>query len=146
MEALMFDRVLLCADASDNALRAVDYVIGLRERLGTPIDIHLLNVQRPVSGDVSTFVGKGALRQYHHDNGLKALERARARLDASGLPYTFHLLVGDPAQMISQYAREKGCDHIVLGRRGLGSFTGGLLGSVAHKVLHTAEPPVVLVK
>jgi nucleotide-binding universal stress UspA family protein len=48
--------------------------------------------------------------------------------------------------MISQYAKEKGCDHIVMGRRGLGSFTGGLLGSVAHKVLHLAEPPVVLVK
>jgi nucleotide-binding universal stress UspA family protein len=142
----MFDRILLCADASDNALRAVDYVIALRERLGTPTDLHLLNVQRPVSGDVSMFVGKGALRQYHHDNGLKALERARARLDSAGVPYTFHLLVGDPGQMISQYAREKQCDQIVMGRRGLGSFTGGLLGSVAHKVLHLAEQPVLLVK
>jgi nucleotide-binding universal stress UspA family protein len=108
--------------------------------------LHLLNVQRPVTGDVSMFVGKEALRQHHHDKGLKALERARARLGAAGLPYTFHLFVGDPGQVISQYAREKGCDLIVMGRRGLGSYTGGLLGSVAHKVLHLAEPPVVLVK
>jgi nucleotide-binding universal stress UspA family protein len=142
----VFGRILLPADASDNALRAVDYVIALRAQLGTPLDIHLLNVQRPVSGDVSTFVGKEALRKYHHDRGLEALTRARGRLDASAVPYTFHLLVGDPGQMISQYAKEKGCDHIVMGRRGLGSFTGGLLGSVAHKVLHLAEPPVVLVK
>ena len=142
----MFGRILLPVDPSDNALRAVDYVMALREQLGAPFDLHLLNVQRPVTGDVSTFVGKEALRQYHHDNGLKALERARTRLDAARLPYSYHLLVGDPSQMISQYARDKGCDHIVMGRRGLGSFTGGLLGSVAHKVLHLASQPVTLVK
>jgi nucleotide-binding universal stress UspA family protein len=144
----MFSRILLPADASENALRAVDYVIGLREVLGPKqaIDLHLLNVQRSVSGDVSTFVSKEALRQYHHDNGLKALAKARARLDASGVSYSYHLLVGEPGPLISQYAQEKQCDHIVMGRRGLGSFTGGLLGSVAHKVLHLAHQPVVLVK
>jgi len=142
----MFNRILLCADASEHALRAADYVIALQKRLGTAIDLHLLNVQRPLSGYVSRFVGKGALQQHHQDSGLKVLERARARLDASGLPYTHHVLVGDPGKMISQYAKEKGCDTIVMGRRGVGSYTGGQLGSVAHKVLHEAEPPVVLVK
>jgi nucleotide-binding universal stress UspA family protein len=142
----MFARILLAADPSENALRAVDYVVALRERLGTSSDVHLVNVQRPVSGDVSTFVSKEALRQYHHDRGLEALAKARARLDAAGLPYTYHLFVGDPGQVISQYAQEKGCDHIVMGRRGVGSFTGGVLGSVAHKVLQLATSPVTLVK
>ena len=142
----MFNRILLAADASDNALRAVDYVIALRDRLGTPIDLHLLNVQRPVTGDVSAFVAREALRDYHHERGLKALERARARLDGRGVPYTYHLLVGPPWQMISEYAKDKACDHIVMGRRGLGSFTGGLLGSIAQKVLQLAEQPVTLVK
>jgi nucleotide-binding universal stress UspA family protein len=95
---------------------------------------------------VSAFVAREALRDYHHERGLKALERARARLDDRGVPYSYHLLVGPPWQMISEYAKEKGCDHIVMGRRGLGSFTGGLLGSVAHKVLHLATQPVTLVK
>ena len=74
----MFNRILLAADASDNALRAVDYVIALCDELRSPhaIDIHLLNVQRPVTGDVSAFVAKEALRDYHHDRGVKALERA----------------------------------------------------------------------
>ncbi len=142
----MFNRILLAADASDNALRAVDYVIALRERLGTPIDLHLLNVQRPVTGDVSAFVAREALRDYHHERGLKALERARARLDERAVPYSYHLLVGPPWQMISEYAKDKACDHIVMGRRGLGSFTGGLLGSVAQKVLQLSEQPVTLVK
>ena len=144
----MFNRILLCADPSDNALRAVDYVIALRGELQPlhAIDLHLLNVQRPVTGDVATFVPKESLRDYHHERGLQALARARARLDERGVPYTYHLLVGPPWQMIAEYAREKACDHIVMGRRGLGSFTGALLGSVAQKVLHLAEQPVVLVK
>jgi len=144
----MFNRILLAADASDNALRAVDYAIALCDELRPlhAIDIHVLNVQRPLTGDVAAFVAKEALRDYHHERGLKALERTRARLDERGVPYTYHLLVGPPWQMISEYARGKACDHIVMGRRGLGSFTGGLLGSVAQKVLHLAEVPVVLVK
>jgi len=141
-------RVVLPADSSDNALRAVDYVIALcgQLRMLWEIDVHLLNVQRPVSGDVGAFVGREGLRKYHHDNGVKALARARERLDAAPVPYTFHLLVGDPGQTISRYAREKDCALIVMGRRGLGSFTGGLLGSVAHRVLELADQPVLLVK
>jgi nucleotide-binding universal stress UspA family protein len=144
----VFNRILLAADASDNALRAVDYVVALCAELRPlhEIDLHLLNVQRPVTGDVSTFVPKEQLRDYHHERGLKALERSRARLDEHKVPYTYHLLVGPPWQMIAGYAKEKACDHIVMGRRGLGSFTGGLLGSVAQKTLQLADAPVVLVK
>ena len=76
----------------------------------------------------------------------QALERPRARLDEHRVPYSYHLLVGPPWQMISEYAKEKACDQIVMGRRGLGSFTGGLFGSVAQKVLQLAEQPVLLVK
>ena len=71
----MINRILLAADASDNALRAVDYVIGLCDELRAqhPIDIHLLNVQRPLTGDVGTFVAKEALRDYHHEPILASM-------------------------------------------------------------------------
>jgi len=36
--------------------------------------------------------------------------------------------------------------HIVMGSRGLGSFEGLLLGSVATRVIHLTELPVTLVK
>ena len=55
-----FNRVLLPVDASDNAARAVEYVIEhLRAHPARDaVELHLLNVQRPVSGDVSSFVTK----------------------------------------------------------------------------------------
>ncbi|HEX9811647.1 MAG TPA: universal stress protein [Burkholderiales bacterium] len=46
----------------------------------------------------------------------------------------------------SQYAREKRCDQIYIGTRGLGPITGMLLGSVTTKVLHLSDVPVLLVK
>ena len=50
--------VLLAVDGSENSAQAVRYLIGVREDLRQPdaLDVHLLNVQRPVSGEVSRFV------------------------------------------------------------------------------------------
>ena len=52
---------------------------------------------------------------------------------------------GPPARTIVQFAREKGCDLIVLGSRGLGATEGYLLGSVSHKVTGLADCPVMVV-
>ena len=67
-------------------------------------------------------------------------------LDAAGLKYAVHMLVGTPWDAISDYAGAKQFDHIVMGTRGLGSFTGAALGSVALGVAQRSQVPVVLVK
>jgi len=143
-----FNRILLPVDASENAARAVEYVIAHLRSHPAPetIDIHLLNVQRPVSGDVSTFVAKESLEDYHRERSLLALERPRKILDAAGAKYSVHMLVGRPWEAISDYAAAHQCDHIVMGTRGLGSYTGGVLGSVALGVAQRSQVPVVLVK
>ena len=144
----LVNRVLLPVDASDNAARAVEYVIAMRRHHPAPetMDIHLLNVQREVSGDVSSFVAKDSLQDYHREKSLKALQRARKMLDEAGVKYSFHMLVGKPWEAISDYARNNLCDQIVMGTRGLGSYSGGLLGSVAQGVAQLSPVPVLLVK
>ena len=124
------------------------YLIGVRQDLREPdaLDVHLLNVQRPVSGDVSRFVAGETLKDYHRERSEKALAPARALLDAAGLTYQEHRRVGDPAPTIAEVAREQGCDLIVMGTRGLGSHTAGLLGSVAQGTVAHASVPVLLVK
>ena len=143
-----FRRILVPVDASDNAARAAEYVAAhVRARTSAePLDIHLLNVQRAVSGDVSSFVSRGSLDEYHREKSIQALERPRKILDEAGAKYSVHTLVGVPWEVITDYADANNIDHIVMGTRGLGSYTAAALGSVAQGVVQRSSVPVVLVK
>lgn len=139
-------RFLVPVDGSETSLRAVDQLLKKLQWYKDPVDIHVLNVQYPLHGDVSMFVGKDQIRDFHHDEGLKALASTREKLDARGVKYVHHIAIGDPAQVIAQYAREQKVDQVFMGTRGLGSVAGLIMGSVAAKVIHLCEVPVLLVK
>jgi nucleotide-binding universal stress UspA family protein len=55
-------------------------------------------------------------------------------------------LFGHAAREIIEEARERGADVIVMGSRGRGDLTGLVLGSTAHKVIHLADRPVLVVR
>jgi YjbE family integral membrane protein len=141
-------RVLLAVDGSEGAAKAVRHLIALGQNLREPkpLDVHLLNVQRPVSGDVATFVAGETLDDYYRERSEHALAPARALLAAAGLAPHEHRRVGDPGPLISEVARVEGSDLIVMGARGLGTHTGALLGSVARSTVENAGIPVLLVK
>ena len=140
-------RVLLAVDGSEGAAHAVQRLLALRGDLrNAALEVHLLNVQRPVSGDVARFVPGQTLEDYHHERSQKALAPARGLLDAAGLAHQDHQRVGDPGPTIANLAREKACDLIVMGARGLGSHTAALLGSVAQSTIEHAAMPVLVVK
>jgi|SRR5581483_10901630 len=140
-------RMLIAIDGSENSRRAVDHVLHLARAGCRPHDVHVLNVQPPIPfADIKRFIGQDAINAYYHDEGAKALASARAVLDPSDVPHTFHIAVGAPAETVVNYAREHQCGQIILGCRGLSGLSGLLLGSVASKVLHLAHVPVTLVK
>lgn len=139
-------KVLLAVDGSESSMHAVEHVIKRASASKSDHQIHLLNVQHPLHGTVSSFVNAAQIKQYHHDEGVNAVEGARAKLDAAGIKYEFHLFVGEPAEVVTRYAKEQGCEEIVIGSRGLSGISSLLLGSVATKIIHLAEVPVLLVK
>jgi len=140
--------VLLAVDGSENSAQAVRYLIGVREDLRQPdtLDVHLLNVQRPVSGEVSRFVPGQTLKEYHLEGSELALAPARALLDAAGVKYREHRRVGEPAQSIAEVANETGSDLVIMGTRGMGGVAAGLIGSVAQAAVAQCAVPVLLVK
>jgi len=141
-------RVLLAVDGSEGALMAVQHVIGLRDDLRKPetLDVHLLSVQRPLSGDVNRFLSGQTLDDYHRERAEAALAPAKAALDAADLPHQDHWRISEAGPGIADFAREQACDLIVIGARGLGASAAALLGSVAQSTIEHASIPVLVVK
>lgn len=139
-------KILVPVDGSENSLRVADHLMTKTTWFKEPAEIHLLNIQHPLHGEVGMFLDSAQVREYHHDEGLKALAETRAKLDAAGVAYHFHIGLGDAAEVIAQYALEKDADEIVMGAQGLGSIASRLLGSVVSKVIQLVDVPVVLVK
>ena len=137
-------KVLVPVDGSDNSLRTVQFVIEKAALYKEPLEIHLLSVQRPFPGTIRGV--REQADQYHHDEGIKALAAARKLLDEAGLKYLYHISVGEPGEIIAHFVKEKQIQQVVMGTRGAGAVANMLLGSVATKVLHLVEVPVLLVK
>lgn len=140
-------KVLLPVDGSECSGRAVDFVIEkMRAREGG-LELHLLSVHAPIpyAGAVSS-IGSEKVQQYYREEGEQTLKPARARLDAAKVAYVHHIMVGDPADVIARFAKENKIDQIVIGTHGRGRIGNMLMGSVASKVVHLAEVPVLLVK
>lgn len=136
-------RILLPVDGSDNALRAIRFLLKKAALFRDPLEIHLLNVQHPFPG---TIRGVNDLaQQEHRDQGLVALAPARKLFDDAGVQYAHHISVGEAPEIIARYVEDKNIDQVVMGTRGLGTISGMLLGSVATKVLHLVHVPVLLV-
>ena len=75
---------------------------------------------------------------------LVAESLAGARADNPDVEVEVRLVMGRPDRILVDVGQE--ADLIVVGSRGRGGFTGLLVGSVAHSVLHHAHRPVALVR
>lgn len=140
----MAGNILVPVDGSENSDRAVRYALELlKEGGGT---LHLLNVQPPVGGGVSTFVRKADIASYHREEGAKALASALKLAADAAVPVEKHISVGRPGELVAEFARRVGARMIVIGTRGHTGLAGVILGSVAQDVIARAGVPVCLVK
>jgi nucleotide-binding universal stress UspA family protein len=89
---------------------------------------------------VPTGLGKMA------STAVKYLTKIAARLEKDGLQASAVVLVGNPAEEIVRYAKEKKADLIVMASRGKSGFNRWDMGNVADKVIRATDIPVVLVK
>ena len=137
-------RILVLVDGSDNSNHAVEFMVRKAAFFAEPLEIHLLNVQHPFPGTIRGVHHEA--QQVHHDEGVAALASARKILDDAGIKYTYHIGLGEAAEVVAHYVKEKGIDQIIMGTHGRGAMLGLLMGSVAKEVLHLVSIPVLLVK
>lgn len=142
----MTQKWLLPSDGSETALLAARWVATNARALRELPEVHLINVQAVLPNDIGRFINAETIKEFHLENGMRALAAARDQLATAGLPPTVHVLIGDPAASITEFAASHGCNQIVIGTRGHSGLAGTLLGSVAMKVVHHAKVPVLLVR
>jgi nucleotide-binding universal stress UspA family protein len=142
--------VLLCFDGSDEAAEAIRHAAGLlagREAIVLSVAVPAKDEMRldPMSdlvGRLSGLYGDwdemcAELAERHARRGCQLA--TEAGLNARPLTAT-----GKPAPTILRIADEQDVAAIVLGARAHGAL-GGLLGSVAARVVHHAKRPVLVV-
>ena len=140
-------KILLPVDGSDCALRAVGHLIAHTAWFREIPEIHLVHVQPPVPvGRALAHVSKETLHGHYLEESREHLLGAQQMLDAAGRFHTTHVHVGQAADVIARLANELACDLIVMGTHGRGGIAGLIMGSVASRVLHLVNCPVLLVK
>ena len=143
----MIRTILVATDGSSHADKAVS--LGGELAQAHDATIILLHVISDIGSEISEGIPKHLqeLADIEHLKigdiltviGEEILERARAQLREQGVEKVVPAMPsGSPAQAILDYAKAHSVDLIVMGSRGLGSFEGLMLGSIAHKVSHLA--------
>jgi nucleotide-binding universal stress UspA family protein len=142
----MTQKWLVPVDGSEASLQAIPRVIASARDCREAPQILLINVQSTLPNDIGRFINADTIREFHLESGMKALAVARDQLTAAGLPPELHVLTGEAAATITDFADSHGCSQILIGTRGHSGLAGTLLGSVAMKVVHLAKVPVLLVR
>ncbi len=142
----MTQKWLVPIDGSDIALHSVAWIARHAAEWREPPQIHLINVQASLPNDISRFVNAETIREFHLEAGMAALAPARDQLAAAGINPELHVLVGEAAPTICEFAVTHGCTQILIGTHGHSGLAGTLLGSVAMKVVHRANVPVLLIR
>jgi len=139
----MFKHILLAVDGSEHAIHAARVAAELAECHKAMLTlVAVYDPVPPYLGEPNFRIILDAQLRESEKNIANALEILG---DLPGEVQT-EVLQGPPAEAILEIAKNRECDLIVMGSRGLGQLTGLLLGSQSQKVVQHAECPVLIVK
>ena len=145
----MFKKILVPVDGSQTSWKALDTARSLAEKY----DGRLLVITVMIPYGSGSFLQMSLDQTLIDQNnaamkktGFATLDMAKDKLGSYAGDVEYLEETGNPAELILDACKEKGCDTIVIGSRGLSGVEEFLLGSVSSKVSQYAKVPVVVVK
>ena len=145
----MFKKILVPVDGSQTSWKALDTARSLAEKY----DGRLLVITVMIPYGSGSFLQMSLDQTLIDQNnaamkkaGCATLDMAKDKLGSYAGDVEYLEETGNPAELILDACKEKGCDTIVIGSRGLSGVEEFLLGSVSSKVSQYAKVPVVVVK
>lgn len=139
-------KILLAADGSKFTKKALAFLVtheGLLEKDG---ELHVLYVQPSLPPRVKSALTREMTQSYYLDEAEKVLMPIRKFLQRHPVTFQADWVAGVAADEIIQAATIDKAHLIVMGTHGYGALARMVLGSVAQRVVSSAEIPVLLVK
>lgn len=147
-------KVGIAVDGSKFGREAVKYVLRHQDLFGAKPQFTLIHAVADFAGALMPDMAGIALPAYSEDDIRamqkkafeSAVEPARKLFHKAGVTPTEVCLAGNAGDEIAAYARKKKLDVLVMGSHGYGAFKAAVMGSVATRVAHTSETPLLLVR
>lgn len=146
----MYKKILVPVDGSESAKKALDVACKLARSDGA--EVHILHIPERLAQDAMLVWGMSSVSMHATQDelervGRKSLDAAIQAAEERGMSNVQgSLRQGDPARIIIDEAKKTNADTIVMGSRGLSNITGLIVGSVSHRVAHTAKCNVITVR
>lgn len=156
---MLYDAIVVPFDGSPSARAALDEAVRFAKE-DPGLVLHVVQIANLEQAAVSRLEAEGVdlaesvmplgMRDAVEAATQEAVDRLHAQVDGVLRPLMNEKRVSllpevHPGDQIVGYARENGCDLIVMGSRGLGALRG-MLGSVSSYVLRESDVPVLVVK
>jgi nucleotide-binding universal stress UspA family protein len=142
-ECTMIQPIVVGTDGSARADVAVEWAAD--EATLRRLPLHIVHAAERWDYDVPFHAAPGMCESLTETGEHVLAEAAeRAAKARPGLPVTTELVVGSPARALRSQGRR--ADEIIVGHRGLGGFTGMLLGSTGLRVAGHVPVPVIVVR
>ena len=137
----MYDTILVPTDGSDPANRAVEHALTLADRYDATVHA-MYCVETHRYGEPALSSAAIVLNQLE-ERGQSMLVELAERADTEGIDCSYDLCHGRPWEEISKAADELDADLIVVGFQGKDHTRTAKIGSVAERVIRTADRPVL---
>ena len=130
----MVRKILVAFDGSEKSYEAFNFALDMSKNcLNLSVNIFVLSVAQPPEPMAFTEINPDAIMkgitQYYEELFKGLREKAGKR----EINIQAEVVMGHPADQIIKYAKEKGCDLIVMGHRGRSKIADWLLGSVSGR-------------
>ena len=145
----MYQKILVPLDGSELAECTLSHA-KMMIKEGFAREAVLLNIVRvdlPWAELYGANFNKDAVREAYFTSARKYLADVESRLRAEGIKVKTDVLEADrTGAAITDYAREKGMDAIIIATHGYTGLKRLMPGSVAMSVLHESSIPVILIR
>jgi nucleotide-binding universal stress UspA family protein len=145
----MFNKILVPLDGSDLAECVFPYVVDIAKTRSSKVEAVFVveHYEMPFHGGV-IFDEENltAIEQSAKKGAEKYMRRVQKRLFSKGIDVEATVLEGKIADTLVDYAGTNGFDLVIMATHGRSGLARWVVGSVADKVVHYSNIPVLLIR